>query len=98
MYELKHTAGMTLVYKNNTKSKKMIEEIMFDMAGLQLRDFDGQNLADDRFHDLSKTVKFEIGPGEEKFIQLEQVEKSWRIQSSVSYELQEVGVKEDVEI
>ena len=97
MHQLKHTAGMTLVYKNNTKSKKMTEEIMFDMAGLQLRDFDGKNLADNRFHDLSKTVKFEIYPGEEKFIQLEQVEKSWRVQSSVSYELQEVGVKEDVD-
>jgi hypothetical protein len=56
-HELKHTSGVTFVYKNGSESKTMEEEIMFDMNGLQLKDDPSQNI-----------VKFKLAPGEQKVI------------------------------
>ena len=74
-YMYKHQAGIAYYYMNNEDKITLKEELHFQLVGLQI---EGNAEGD-------SSVKFSIGPGETKFIELKSVGPQWKIGLKMGY-------------
>jgi hypothetical protein len=71
---LQHGAGIIIVYKNDTPDKTLVENLEFNMTGLEIVGQEGE----------TKT-EVKCGPGETKDVQLNAVGNGYQFGMSMGY-------------
>lgn len=75
---MQHSGGLIFVYVNETEDKVLHEELGLNLTGLKI---------DDQDEDNQEKVEIELGPGDQKVINLVTTGGGWGFGSSMSYRI-----------
>ena len=73
-HQYKHQAGMCFFYENKTADRTLQETITFQISGLEIVGNGGKN-----------DVKFTLGPGQTKLIELKAISFPWKSGMGIQY-------------